>query len=160
MSGHRIQMTVFLDPEVHRAAKQRFLRYLDHVASNLRAGESILGQIPLPGSDEALVETASSKSQKDNPTTSAPAGPLIPRTEPNGDSKPAATAPHKPGGSAVNIKGQTGLFDSKTQQASHRSLLTPMQIVTGNGSPRGIGRWAGSIRRGRMRPAYRGASGP
>ena len=213
MSGHRIQMTVFLDPEVHRAAKQRaeamklslsatvadaakesllssyrsdrekeiltaaernffavrrleqrmrtellvlkeligtgmqsffnhipavgesgraaalvsgkqrFLRYLDHVASNLRTGESILGKVPLPGSDEALGESAPSKSQKDHPTASAPApaGPLIPRAKPNGDSKPATTAPPKPGGPTINVEGHTGLFDSKKQLGSHPS---------------------------------------
>jgi hypothetical protein len=212
MSGHRIQMTVFLDPEVHRAAKeraevmklslsatvadaakesllssyrsdrekeiltaaernffavrrleqrmrtellvlkeligtgmlsffnhipavaesgkaaalvsgkQRFLRYLDHVASNLRAGESILGQVPIPGPDETLVDTGQSKTRHDNPAAPAPtpAGTRIPRAKPSGDSKPAATAPPMPGGSAVNVEGQIGLFDSKPPPGNHR----------------------------------------
>ena len=99
------------------SGKQRFLRYLDHVASHLRAGESILGQVPLPGSDEALAETGPSKTQKDNPSAIAPP---IPHAKPTADNKPALTAPPKPGVSAVDVEGQIGLFDSKPPPANPR----------------------------------------
>lgn len=92
------------------SGKQRFLRYLDHVASHLRAGESILGQVALPGSDEALVESGPPKTQRDTPIAPTPP---IPHAKPSAENKPAVTAPPKPGVSAVNVEGQIGLFDSK-----------------------------------------------
>ena len=106
------------------SGKQRFVRYLDHVASNLRSGESILGQVSIPGSDEALVENDPSRTQKDNPTASVPTpaatGTPIPRAKPSGDNKPAAKAFAKPGGSEVSVEGPIGLFDSKPPPANHR----------------------------------------
>ena len=99
------------------SGKQRFLRYLDHVASHLRAGDSILGQVPLPGSDEALDEKGPSKTQKDTPIAPTPP---IPHVKPNADNKPAGTAPPKPGASAVDVEGQIGLFDSKPPPANQR----------------------------------------
>ena len=40
-----------------RSGKERFGRYLDVLATNLRSGESILKDLPLPGSDEQKAPT-------------------------------------------------------------------------------------------------------
>jgi hypothetical protein len=101
------------------SGKQRFLRYLDLVASNLRDGESVLRDVPLPETDETPARAEPVES------VNAPQGefdstqPLIPRVQPRGDSTPTASTSHKRGHRGSGGDREMGLFDASPLKGKH-----------------------------------------
>jgi hypothetical protein len=111
-------------PDTGKAAallsgKQRFLRYLDMVASNLRGGESVLGDVPLPAIDEAAAEPEPGEVNESKPTNAPAAAPESKRGGHRSDRTVAATESHKIDSQSIDVDGQIGLFDTQPSGGKH-----------------------------------------
>jgi len=113
-------------PESGKAAalvsgKQRFQRYLDLVASNLRGGESILGDVPLPESAELTADAKAPDGNSPKPDGSDASVTSRHRGKPDSDSGHAAvqTESHKRGRDDRNDIDEPGLFETRPVKGSH-----------------------------------------
>jgi hypothetical protein len=73
------------------SGKQRFQRYLDLVASNLRGGDSVLGDVPLPEPADVATQQEPEKDKPLEPNVPAPKPNSAPKNEASG---PPGTASH------------------------------------------------------------------
>lgn len=113
-------------PETGKAAalvsgKQRFQRYLDLVASNLRGGDSILADVPLPEPPETPADTETPGGNQVTPEASDVHETLHPRDKPNGEGGSSTTQPasHKRARAASNGNHELGLFEASKPKGSH-----------------------------------------
>lgn len=115
-------------PDTAKAAallsgKQRFQRYLDLVASNLRGGDSILADVPLPEPTETPADAKAPGGEQMKPDTSAANETLHPRDKPNGEDGSSTTQPasHKRARADSNGNHELGLFETSKPKGSHGS---------------------------------------
>jgi hypothetical protein len=113
-------------PDTGKAAallsgKQRFQRYLDLVASNLRGGESILGDVPLPEPAETPSGAGIPGTEPMKPDESGANEASHHRARPNGDavSSTALAAAQKRSRSDSNGNEELGLFETSKLKGSH-----------------------------------------
>jgi hypothetical protein len=113
-------------PETGKAAallsgKQRFQRYLDLVASNLRGGDSVLADVPLPEPAEAPADAEAPGGDGVKPDGSGVHETSRPRERPNGESagSTAQLASHKRARSDSNGNHELGLFETGKLKGSH-----------------------------------------
>lgn len=111
-------------PEPAKAAallsgKQRFLRYLDLVATNLRGGESVLGDVPLPGPGDTVAESLSPATDELKPTHTEQPKPQSKTAQPKSDPGVGRTEPNKNGHQNIEVGGQIGLFDKQRPGGPH-----------------------------------------
>jgi hypothetical protein len=105
------------------SGKQRFQRYLDLVASNLRGGDSVLADVPLPELTEAPADAETSGSDRVKPDGSGTNETSHHRERPNGEggSSTAQPASHKRARSDSNGNHELGLFETSKLKGSHGS---------------------------------------
>jgi hypothetical protein len=115
-------------PDTGKAAallsgKQRFQRYLDLVASNLRGGDSVLADVPLPELMEAPADAETSGSDRVKLDGSGAIETSHHRDRPNDNAgiSTAQSASHKRGRSDSNGKEELGLFETSKLKGSHGS---------------------------------------
>ncbi len=113
-------------PDTGKAAallsgKQRFQRYLDLVASNLRGGDSVLADVPLPELTEGSAGTEAPEGDQVKPGVSGANETSHHREKPNGEdgSSTAQPALHKRGRSDSNGKEELGLFETSKLKGNH-----------------------------------------
>lgn len=115
-------------PDTGKAAallsgKQRFQRYLDLVASNLRGGDSVLADVPLPELTEASADAETSAPDHVKPDGSSANETSHHRDGPNGEggSSTAQPASHKRARSDSSGNHELGLFETGKLKGSHGS---------------------------------------
>jgi hypothetical protein len=115
-------------PDTAKAAallsgKQRFQRYLDLVASNLRGGDSVLADVPLPELTEAPADAEMPESDRVKPDESGANETSHHRDRPNENAgiSTVQSASHKRGRSDSNGKEELGLFETSKLKGSHGS---------------------------------------
>jgi hypothetical protein len=103
------------------SGKQRFQRYLDLVASNLRGGDSVLADVPLPELTEAPADSEMPESNRVNPDGSSANETSHHRDRPNDNTgiSTAQSASYKRGRSDSNGKEEFGLFETSKLKGSH-----------------------------------------
>lgn len=113
-------------PDTGKAAallsgKQRFQRYLDLVASNLRGGESILADVPLPEPTETPADVETSAPDHMKPAGSGANETSHHRERPNGEggSSAAQSASHKRTRADSEGNHELGLFETNKLKGTH-----------------------------------------
>jgi hypothetical protein len=98
------------------SGKQRFQRYLDLVAANLRGGDSILADVPLPEPAEEAVEGEPSGHATPQ---SHPEALAQDRTKANGDGRTNHHPSNKRPRNQAHDNSEQGLFETKQTKGSH-----------------------------------------
>jgi hypothetical protein len=96
------------------SGKQRFQRYLDLVASNLRGGDSVLGDVPLPEPTEVATQSEPETAKSPEPTAPTPKSIRTPKIDASARPGTASnSASHSKPRDHANGHSESSLFETR-----------------------------------------------